>query len=115
MGWGGGDWATLAGVGYGAYQAGGGRAAMGAALPMIGSAFGPWGTLAGVVLGGLFGGRQRPEPVIEPIPVKVVNWQDMASALLNISKGEMVAGASLALDRIAGNLRVREMKVGLEW
>lgn len=113
-GWGGADWATLAGTAYAGYQMGGARGGLAASLPLVGSAFGPWGILAGTILGGLFGRGARAEPIIEPIPVKVINWADMESAFLKITQGLLRRGVGAGIDDLVERLRMKEVQVGLE-
>ena len=88
-----------------------------AATLALTSALGPFapfvGELAGGILGKIFGGKKRLDPVMEPLPVKVMNFQDMLSVLLNITKGQLVEIASTGIDRLAGRSRMKEQMVGI--
>ena len=85
-------------------------------LPTIGSAFGPLGAAGGSLLAALIGrGERRADPVMEPIPVKVMNWADMTSEFLKMTGINLAGLASASIDSIANQLRVKEAQVGIEW
>lgn len=107
------NWQNVMAAGITGGAQGGWRGAAAGILPAIGSAFGPIGTAVGGLLGGLLGRRkQSQQPVIEPIPVKVMNWSDITSQMLNVTKGQMVRGGSRGIDRLE-QLRLEQGKVGL--
>ena len=91
--------------------------AIGAATTLaLTPALGPYaalvGSLTGDLIGGLFAPR-RPEPVMEAIPVKVMNFQDMATAWLNITKQQAMRTMALGIDNLAGRMRLKENMVGI--
>jgi len=112
----------LAALGQGALQGGGGgfaSAAGSVASMALFPALGPFAGLAGGLVEGLFGKlfgkKKKPEyETVEPIPVKVVNWADFEAVMLKITSSGLVAGTTAAIDRIASNLRSREIATGTQ-
>ena len=110
----------ISGLGLGALRGGGkgfGRAAGGITSSLIAAgstlpgAAGLIGGIVGELISGLFK-KRRAEPVIEPIPVKIVNFDTLAQ-LLNITRGQLVAGSSMAIEGLTQRLRIRESMVGI--
>lgn len=93
------------------YQSGGIGGAIGA---LAGSVFGPLGSIAGGLLGGLFGGKKKREPVsvAQPIPVKVINFQDFGTAMLNVTKQARAGLSSFGIDR-QSDLRLARRAAGV--
>jgi hypothetical protein len=89
---------TGGGRGAGAALLTGGLSIAGAA---IGGPFGAQvgGTIGGLLSGLLFRRRQRPQ-LTEPIPVTVVNTDDMATAFLKATQQALARGAGGGIDRI---------------
>lgn len=83
------DFLMNAGMTLGGMAIGGasGRDMVGAALPLIGSAFGPVGAAVGGLLGMLVGKKKdRGDTPQNPVHVKVINPGDLATALSNAVK-----------------------------
>ena len=81
---------------------------------LLGSVMGPFAPLLGLFAGPLdklFGGGRRPAEAVEPLPVKVVNWDDLQSVMLNVTKQSQLRSASPGIDRL-NELRILETQVG---
>ena len=70
------------------------------------------GNLAGKLFGGLFGGHKKKTTKAEAIPVYMVNWSDLASAMLNVSKQSLLGATTGRIDRL-NNLRIQQSVVGI--
>jgi hypothetical protein len=84
-------WGAAGQFGSMAMQGASGGEMLGAALPMIGSAFGPVGAVIGGLLGGLFGGNKKPRgnDPSKPVFVSDVNLSNIMTELLNITKSQL--------------------------
>ena len=84
-----------------------------AATPFLG----PFAPFAGMVVSTVLGAlvrERRMDPVTEPLPVKVVNFKDMVSKLLGVTKGRLTDVAGGGIDSLANSLAIKEGQVGLE-
>lgn len=97
-----------------AYAGGGVEGLAQFGLPAIGTAIGgPIGGAIGSLLAGQLFKSHRPAPVVEPIPVKVMNWEAMEAVFLSITGGQIAKGIGTALQNLAGELRMKENMLGL--
>jgi len=103
--------ANYAAAGIGGFMSGGIGGAIGS---LAGAAFGPLGSIAGGLLGGLFGKKKRQETprVMQPIPVKVINWQDFGTAMLNVTKQARAGISGFGVDRL-NDLRLARRAAGV--
>jgi hypothetical protein len=105
---------NLAGAGIGSLASGGGAAGMASTLlPLIGSAFGPIGVAVSGLLGGLFGKKKNQTPVTEPIPVKVVNLGDLATAFLAATQSRRLLQTGPGMNRLTTELSLQGARVGV--
>ena len=91
-----------------------GGSAFGTAIgSFIGGPFGGIiGTVAGGLLGKLFGKKSKATSTIQPIPVKVVNFSDMLSSLLNVTKSSQIIGNAGGINRL-NNVRIQRSLAGV--
>lgn len=68
------------------------------------------GNLASKLIGGLF--KKKKATKVEAVPVRVINFSDMQSALLNITKQMLLGNTSGSINRL-DNLRLKQNKVGV--
>lgn len=93
----------------------GGAIAAGSTAGALAPLLGPLAAIAiPLILGGLFGGRNRPEPVIEPIPVKVINFSDFAQELLNVTKGQLVQQAGVGISGLSNELSTKNAQLATD-
>jgi hypothetical protein len=109
---------NLIGAGIGTLAGGGGASEMASTLlPMIGSAWGPIGSaigsVVGTLLGGLFGKKKNQTPVTEPIPVKVVNLGDLATAFLAATQSRRLLQTGPGMNRLTTELSLQGARVGV--
>ena len=96
---------------------GAGAALLTGGLGLAGFAIGgPFGGQVGATVGGLLSGllfrrRQRPQ-LTEPIPVTIVNTDDIASSFLKATQQSLARGAGGAIDRLEG-LRAAQIATGV--
>lgn len=107
--------AAAAGATGGAPSAG--QAILTGGFAIAGSAIGgPQGAQIGATIGSILGGllfkrRQRPQ-LTEPIPVKVMNFDDMASSFLKVTQQALGRAAGGGIDRIE-DLRAVQIQTGV--
>jgi len=99
--------------GQGGFE-GGIKQGLGGALSQLAGGLipGPLGGLVGSLVGGLFGKKKQGQSRAEVVPVKVINFSDLQSSLLNTTKQSLLgagAGNITRLDR----LRTASSAVGI--
>jgi phage-related protein len=110
-----GDFLTnLLSSGIGIAAGGGGLREIGAGLlPLIGSAFGPIGSAVGGLLGSLLGKKKQQTPVTEPIPVRVVNLGDLATAFLAATQMRRLVSTGAGMQHLTTELSLQAARVGV--
>lgn len=76
---------------------------------------GPAAGLIGSLAGGLIdklGGSRKPREQMQSIKVEVVNWSDIASALLNVTKSAMIRAGAGGVDRVS-DMRLKQAVVAI--
>lgn len=64
------------------------------------------------LIGSIFGKKKRNPTKAEAIPVQVVNWSDLQSSLLNVTKQSLIGATSGRINRL-NNLRIDQALVGI--
>jgi len=109
------NWEMAMAAGISGAGQGGAMGALGGMLPIIGYGLGgPIGGALGGLLGGILGKpRQRGDTATQPVYVELVNPGDIATALLNITKQQLAAGAAIGINSITMQLRLQAQRLGV--
>lgn len=110
------DWASLAAAGIGGAASGGVAGAAQAILPALGFMVGgPIGSAIGGLLGGLLGKKKKPrgDTKANPVFVYQTNTGDIATALLNVFKGQGAFAGGMSINSINAQIKGQGVTLGL--